>query len=402
MAPPHALVLLMHAQKTGTAGGHEDAAEEDDSGGAGGGAAVSAAGSGYGTAAAAMVSDELAGEALVVWAAGRVGPGSLTIDDGWASGSGGGGARQKRKPSPAGASSEVATAEKEEAEALWSSRFAQEAVMSPEHDWRPFPHVEALLQILVNTMLGTPNPHRRLRLRMASERMFDSFDEASCQSLLAKLVKRCPHAQATGWLLDVTRRRISRAVNGFASLQQHADAHVQEDLRELPPPAAVPFLGDANLEAFITAPLRRMAADLNQVQLAQNLDAYLGALALLRFLLLSRRRFAGPPADIVCTSGKMEEWEKAVDAVIGSLNTQREFQPTKPPPPPGSSAMSGIEIEVSSVAPSGLPGGPGATGAADLPSVIPEPTPSQASFHLNLLLDAAQIAKELLVGGDSK
>jgi hypothetical protein len=30
-------------------------------------------------------------------------------------------------------------------------------------------------------MLGTPNPHRRLRLRMASERMFDAFDEASCQ-----------------------------------------------------------------------------------------------------------------------------------------------------------------------------------------------------------------------------
>ena len=144
-----------------------------------------------------------------------------------------------------------------------------------------------------------------------------------------------------------------------------------------------------------------MAADLNQVQLAQNLDAYLGALALLRFLLLSRRRFAGPSADVVCTSGKMKEWEKAVDAVVGSLNTQREFQPTKTPLPPGAGAVSVIEVEVSSVAPSGLPANPGGAGAADLPPVIPEPTPSQASFHLNLLLDAAQIAKELLVGGDS-
>ena len=40
---------------------------------------------------------------------------------------------------------------------------------------------------------------------------------AFMQVLLGKLVKRCPHAQATGWLLDVVRRRISRAVNGLAA-----------------------------------------------------------------------------------------------------------------------------------------------------------------------------------------
>ena len=95
-----------------------------------------------------MVSDEMAGEAMVVWAAARVGPGTLSIDNGWGcnggggAGSGGSAGGSKGQRCRVGMSSvEEEEEEEEEAATAWNARFKKEAVISPERDWRPFPHI---------------------------------------------------------------------------------------------------------------------------------------------------------------------------------------------------------------------------------------------------------------------
>ena len=132
---------------------------------------------------------------------------------------------------------------------------------------------------------------RRRRLRFTLEKLLAAYDAPSAHHLLSALSSRCPHAQASGWLLDLARKRIMVDLNILAAAARSSktgeDAEGVVVNKEVM--LGLPFLGPG-LAGLVTVQLEKSAAAAGCAVLSQRLDQTLAALQAARMVLMRRKQ----------------------------------------------------------------------------------------------------------------